>query len=251
MSTIPFIVIALECIFYHSQTLLLLLRAYYLLIITAFLAYMANAVRKYGHWLHDNYADLEHKEVRQSLLVQAVFLLFYVFYVIGDNSVIYEYFVQANDVVLIVLLLWRAETLQALGNPALQTADSADASDATDAATLASTSNIGQLLGKYCEDAQLYLQHDITLTQLAEAIGTNRTYLSAYFSQEGTSYNAYINRLRIEHFVRIYREAVTTNRPFTAQMLAYESGFRSYSTFGIAFKRFMGQTVTSWTKALT
>jgi AraC-like DNA-binding protein len=32
------------------------------------------------------------------------------------------------------------------------------------------------------------------------------------------------------------------------QELANESGFRSYATFGLAFKRFMGQTVTSWIK---
>jgi AraC-like DNA-binding protein len=54
-----------------------------------------------------------------------------------------------------------------------------------------------------------------------------------------------INNLRIEHFVR-YREAIANSRPFTAQQLAQESGFRSYSTFGTAFKQRMGQNVSSW-----
>jgi AraC-like DNA-binding protein len=55
-----------------------------------------------------------------------------------------------------------------------------------------------------------------------------------------------INNLRIEHFVRLYREAIANSRPFTAQQLAQESGFRSYSTFGTAFKQRMGQNVSSW-----
>jgi AraC-like DNA-binding protein len=44
----------------------------------------------------------------------------------------------------------------------------------------------------------------------------------------------------------LYREAVAAQRSFTAQQLASESGYRSYSTFAIAFKQRMGQTVTAW-----
>ena len=60
------------------------------------------------------------------------------------------------------------------------------------------------------------------------------------------TYNAYINGLRIQHFVRLYQEAVAADRPFTALQLAQESGFRSYSTFAAAFKQRMGQTVKIW-----
>lgn len=60
------------------------------------------------------------------------------------------------------------------------------------------------------------------------------------------SYNAYINNLRINHFVRLYQEAIATHRPFNAQQLASESGYRSYSTFRHAFKLQMGQNVREW-----
>lgn len=33
---------------------------------------------------------------------------------------------------------------------------------------------------------------------------------------------------------------------FTAQQLAHESGYRSYSTFSLAFKQRIGQSVASW-----
>jgi AraC-like DNA-binding protein len=110
----------------------------------------------------------------------------------------------------------------------------------------ATPSKMDTLLKKHCESKQLYLQKDLTLAQLAGAIGTNRTYLSQHFAQQGITYNAYINGLRIRHFVRLYEKAVTEGCKFTAQQLAFESGFHSYSTFIATFKQNMGTTVAAW-----
>jgi AraC-like DNA-binding protein len=81
---------------------------------------------------------------------------------------------------------------------------------------------------------------------LAQAVGTNRFYLSRYFSHQGITYNAYINDLRINHFVSHYRDAVNAQESFTAQQLASDSGYRSYSTFSLAFKQRMGKSVKAW-----
>ena len=104
------------------------------------------------------------------------------------------------------------------------------------------------MLQQHCIDNQLYLQHDLNLLQLAKAIGTNRSYLSQYFSSIGMNYNAYINDLRINHFVSLYHEAVVSQRSINAQQLALKSGYRSYNTFREAFKRKTGQSVTVWIK---
>ena len=136
-----------------------------------------------------------------------------------------------------MVLLWRVETLQQLS----ESTQPEEASVPTDTPT-----KIGILLKKHCEDGQLYLQSDLTLAQLAQAVGTNRYYLSQHFAQQGITYNAYINGLRIRHFVRLYQEAVADQRIFTAQQLAFESGFHSYSTFSATFKQMLGTTVTAW-----
>ena len=60
------------------------------------------------------------------------------------------------------------------------------------------------------------------------------------------NYNAYINGLRINHFVRRFQETVAAKQSVTAQQLAQECGYRSYSTFSLAFKQRMGQSVSSW-----
>ena len=51
---------------------------------------------------------------------------------------------------------------------------------------------------------------------------------------------------RIDHFVNLCREATAAGKPFTAQQLANESGYRSYSTFSLAFKQRMGKSVKAW-----
>ena len=109
---------------------------------------------------------------------------------------------------------------------------------------------IGPLLQKHCIDSQLYLQHDLSISQLSKAIGTNRLYLSQYFSRQGMTYNAYINSLRIDRFMSLYRQAVATQRHITARQLAFESGYRSYTTFSAAFKQLKGQTVTAWMREM-
>jgi AraC-like DNA-binding protein len=207
-------------------------------------------LRQYGRWLRDNYADLEHKEVWQSFVVLASMILVFAVYAFTSEGPIYQFTMQIIILVLVFYLLWRVETLSDLSlslQPESQPIDlSIPAKRESGVSQKVPTANIGPLLQKYCIDTQLYLQHDLTLSQLAHAIGTNRTYLTKYFIHQGVTYNAYINDLRISHFVNLYREAAATGSPITAQQLAHDSGYRSYSTFSLAFKQRMGQTVTAW-----
>ena len=241
----------------NSIDLLPLFYIYYLFLNIALILYIVREAKRYGRWLRDNYADLEHKEVWQSFIVLAIIMLVFGIYAFGVKGMTYHYVVQMNDIVLICYLLWRVETLSDLSIPQTQTL-AVDLSIPTNQEALTQqpegksqkefTDNIGPLLQQYCIDTQLYLQHDLTLPQLAKAVGTNRFYLSQYFSSLGMTYNAYINNLRVNHFISLYREAVTAKRPLPAQQLVLESGFRSYRTFSDAFKRKTGQSVTAWMK---
>ena len=65
----PLVVGLVVCIVTRSEAQYSWLRGYFLLAAVGFTIYMVREVRRYGRWLRDNYADLEHKEVWQSLLV--------------------------------------------------------------------------------------------------------------------------------------------------------------------------------------
>ena len=238
--TAPLIILSAVSVGMRSYALVQWMQGYFLLMAVGFTAYMVRQVRQYGRWLRDNYADLEHKEVWQSLLVLAVITLLFCYYVVGYSSITYEFIIQLCGIALVAYLLWRVETLQDLS--VSQSPSSETISDAT-------YEQIGALLKQQCEDTQLFLQHDLTLSHLARALGTNRTYLGMYFSRQGTTYNSYINDLRIDCFVRLVREANAAQRPFTAQELAAQSGYRSYRTFSVAFRQRKGQSVTEWMNA--
>ena len=241
-AVLPALVLSAICIIRSDESLFTLISIYAISLYALFILYLLFALRRYRRWLRDNYADLEHKEIWQSFLVLALFLLFFIVYSSVTENPVLLYLLQVDNILIVCLLLWRIETLQQLG----EASSAEQAEEGQKNTTPPIPSNIGPLLQKHCEEGQLYLQHDLTLAHLAQSIGTNRYYLSQHFAQQGITYNAYINNLRIRHFVRLYHEAVANHRIFTAQQLAHESGFHSYSTFSATFKQNMGTTVTTW-----
>ena len=267
LAMVPLVIMMGVSIANRSEALLPWMQGYFLLAVIGFTVYMVREVRQYGRWLRDNYADLEHKEVWQSLLVLVVIMFLFVYYVTGYGSITYEYIIQVSGLLLIGHLLWRVETLQDLNLPisseniVVADATPIDDSDAMDTmiateeteeadASLSVRNNIGPLLRQHCEEPQLYLQYDLSLTQLATLIGVNRSYLSKHFALQGITYNTYINGLRIRHFVSLCQERAAAHQPLSIQQLSLESGFRSYSTFNGAFKQVMHTTATEWLRLL-
>ena len=267
LAMVPLVIMMGVNIANRSGALLPWMQGYFVLAVIVFTVYMVREVRQYGRWLRDNYADLEHKEVWQSLLVLAVIMFLIVYYVTGYGSITYQYIIQVSDLLLIGHLLWRVETLQDINLPIssenivvadatpIDDSDAMDTMIATEETEEADTSlsvrnNIGPLLRLHCEEPQLYLQYDLTLQQLATQIGVNRSYLSKHFALQGITYNTYINNLRIRHFVSLCQERVAAHQPLSVQQLSLDSGFRSYSTFNGAFKQVMHTTATEWLRLL-
>lgn len=247
---VPAAIGALWCIFSRSYDLVPVVYAYLLLIGVGLIIYLFRALRQYGHWLRDNFADLEHKELGQTFAVMVGILITISYYMWGPGSPIYEYVIQIVSFVLTCYPLWRVETLNdlSISQPQTSSIEETAITEDTEKNGLSQNTydNISSLLQRFCIDTQLYLQHDLTLSHLAQAIGTNRTYLTYYFSSQDTTYNTYINNLRINHFIRLYNEAAASQQHLSIQQMAHDSGYRSYTTFSIAFKQRMGKNVTAW-----
>ena len=249
VAMISFVALGGVLIVHPSLQIMLVVVAYVLLLYVFFTIYMVFAVRRYGRWLNDNYADLENKKVWLSQVVTLGCLLLFILYtLVGIDNHLFIFLLHFTEIVLFGLLLWRVETLPQLEDNSLSPDPSP--SSLTPAPSPGSPSQIEQQLAVHCVATQLYLKHDLTLQQLAQVIGTNRSYLSQYFSRQGITYNIYINNLRINHFISRYQKAVADGQPIVAQQLASESGYRSYSTFSLAFKQRTGQSVTAWMRSL-
>jgi AraC-like DNA-binding protein len=271
LAMLPFVLLTCAYMANPSNLLKQMVMIYLLLLSALFTVYMVFAIRRYDRWLNDNYADLEHKRVWLSQVVAFLCMLLFVLYVVAEDMVLI-YCLHIVDLVLIFLLLWRVETLPQLDAAPAEEAHTPQAPDrlvSTASAEsafvpdtmpimptqpeqpLADPINIDvdqmeQLLKEHCEATRLYLENDLTLQMLAQAMGTNRSYLSQYFSRQGVTYNTYINGLRINQFISRCRELSAAGQDIPIQQLALESGFGSYRTFSRAFLQRTGKSVTVW-----
>ena len=268
ISLVPLLALGGLQLFYPNPYFMHITIAYIITVYVIFSVYMVFAVRRYGQWLNDNYADLEHKRVWLCQVVSLFCLFLFILYALVDTDTILLYILHLIEIVLFALLLWRVETLPTLADNTVEVNAEAIADGITETTAEVITdgitpepshpltssplknsldlAQIEQLLAEHCIDTKLFLRHDLTLQQLAQAIGINRFYLSQYFSRQSITYNTYINNLRINYFISRYNELSRTNQPIVAQELANESGYRSYSTFSLAFKQRTGQSVTAW-----
>lgn len=88
-------------------------------------------------------------------------------------------------------------------------------------------------------DKKIYLNPGLTLTELAAAIGTNRTYLSEYLNNSlDTTFYEYLNGFR----VREARGLLEKREYRSLEEIAERSGFNSLSTFRRSFIKETGTT---------
>ncbi|MEO1419037.1 MAG: helix-turn-helix domain-containing protein [Bacteroidota bacterium] len=103
---------------------------------------------------------------------------------------------------------------------------------------------------QYMETEKAYLRPKITLSEVAEAIGTNTHELSRTIN-EGfeMNFNEFINNYRVKEFQN--RLANNEHASHTLLALALEVGFNSKTAFNRAFKKITGQTPREYVKNLS
>ncbi len=94
------------------------------------------------------------------------------------------------------------------------------------------------LLDEIMQTTRPYLNKNLTMQQLAQSLGTNRTYLSQYLSRvRNQTFYDYINQIRIE---RACIPLMEKHPEYTIERIADESGFGSVSTLRRAYMKCTG-----------
>ncbi len=89
------------------------------------------------------------------------------------------------------------------------------------------------------DDRRMFLNPMLTLREVATAIGTNRTYLSAYLNQKlQTNFYDYVNAYRVKEAEKL----LVTERNLKIEEIAKRCGFNSLSTFLRSFNKINGIT---------
>lgn len=68
-------------------------------------------------------------------------------------------------------------------------------------------------LDQLMQEKRLFLEHDLSLEQITQEIGTNRTYLlQALKEDKGITFKEYINRLRISYAEKLMEDKQTLTK---------------------------------------
>lgn len=93
------------------------------------------------------------------------------------------------------------------------------------------------------ENGRLFLQPGLSVVDLARAIGSNRTYVSACInSNSGKSFAMFINSYRVEYAKKLMKE----NSSLSIAQVGEMSGFASEESFRRNFRSFTGKSPSGW-----
>ncbi|NJB72314.1 AraC-like DNA-binding protein [Saonia flava] len=98
---------------------------------------------------------------------------------------------------------------------------------------------------KLVQDKALFKNANIKLADVAAELNTSPHTLSQYLNDNlGKSFSLFINEYRIEEAKKL----LLSNDNFTIEVIGYESGFNSKSTFFTTFKNIVGITPSAYQK---
>lgn len=223
---------------------------------------------KYHRRLMDLYSDMEHHEIRWVYQLVAMFLVYLVLYIVAHlgNGYTMYYISYAYSIGLWAVLtyyvdhhacavrFWQGapEAPESEVEPVMEEVsmpqEAAAGSPAETEAVAAERdfSWIGERLLKTCEQEGLYLNHDLSIDVLASHLGTNRTYIGRYLASKGLTYYSYINSLRVAYA----KQMMDDNEETSLSTIAFQSGFKSDSTFRRAFSEIEKCTPSEYVKKL-
>lgn len=96
---------------------------------------------------------------------------------------------------------------------------------------------------RYMADRKPFLVESFSLGDLSNALFTNKVYLSKtinYYS--GKNFRNYINYYRVMYAMELFRK----NKSLRVSELGHLAGFRSNTTFNVAFKLVMEESPSTW-----
>jgi AraC-like DNA-binding protein len=215
-------------------------------VITIFFLGFRN-LRQYKRFIDNTYADTENKRLEKVQIILILFIvgvfLAFVSNIIGrwrfmDNALLLAIPSLFFSILLFMIGYIGSRTMFSISNVNDKefTPTSPNMSGNDNEQTVSSfTVSLEQLMNKQ----QLYLRHDLKISDVALLLGSNRTYIQRSIMElSGESFTKYINRKRIEHAIELQK-----NHPeYNIETIATQSGYTHLGTFYRNYKIVTGKT---------
>ena len=241
MTEVPFVVMSMLYVLKQNHLFYMLLWVLSLAYGLWCIVWMIHDLPRYHRWLKNEYSYQENINLHW---LRGVTLLFFIILCIWVVDCIYPSTLIDTIYILSSLVGWmvvcyfinRQELVikEVIDSLPTETAEPL-APAAADGETEESDNERIQLLSEQLEKLftvdKVYLEPRLRLVDLAQKLGTNRTYLSNFFNKERqTTFYEFVNGYRISH-----SENLLTTTDYTLDVVAELSGFNSLSTFRRAF----------------
>jgi tetratricopeptide (TPR) repeat protein len=106
-----------------------------------------------------------------------------------------------------------------------------------------------QKLLNYFENEKPYLNHEITIKEVADHLNTNPKYISQGINHNfNKNFNTFVNEYRIRLAMKYLANGV--KEQYSIEGISYKVGFHSKSAFNVAFKKMTGVTPSFYIKSL-
>ncbi len=212
------------------------------------LAFFISGIKGYKKYCKDNYSDTSGLSLKwligiPLILIPVIVFDRYVFSVRPDNLIL-AIVSEISMLPPIVYLVWFAHRQ----TPADECSGISNAAANPDSNSQQLSTDIIErlslLLEAECIQSEAFLDPQLTRSKLAAALGTNSTYLSRYFAQNGTNFNEYINGLRLDYACRLIKDS--KEESIALIKVALGSGFANYRTFSRLFVSRFGVSPNNW-----
>jgi len=132
-------------------------------------------------------------------------------------------------------------------NPSFDLSEEQEPAEQLSEISSSAKNKVLQNLIQQFEQNKLYLNNDLTIMDVVQVVGTNRTYISALINQRyKQNFCSYVNSFRIEAL----KELLLTNTAYTYEVLAESCGFGSVSSMRRAVSSSTGLSISEWKKTL-
>ena len=210
-----------------------------------FLYFSIRHYQKYRAWLNENYSDTEKIKfdwLRNFLYIFTVVLILGALFDFTNSFIFQLSYIQYFyfELVLAFVTYYLAVAGYLRSKTIELSFTEKEAHEIDERKMLLSEKELEKFKSKLhdlMQNDKLYLEPNLTLTDLSKQLGVNSTVLSYAINHGfGKNFNDFVNEFRINEV----KEKLKTDDDSTLLGLAFDCGFNSKATFNRAFKKFTG-----------
>ena len=203
-------------------------------------------LRRYGNRAEQFYSDIEDGKYNNAnmlnymIVINAVVTIICYFIFLRHSWMIYIFpTIYAIYVYLVGYMGFKQKAI----NPTFDLISDTNAESSTEQVLPAVYSKLLQKLLVEFEVNKIYLNSQLNILDVVQAVGTNRSYISSVINQQyNQNFCSFVNNFRMQELLRVYAE----NPEYTNESLAEYCGFGSVSSLRRSVYAKTGLSITEW-----